>query len=96
MHKKMKGLSLFANVGVAETYLQECGIDIVLANEIDKKRADFYTHVHPSTEMIVGDITNDVINKKVIEKLFIAFAIPDSKDKETIRLCRNNFINYSM
>ena len=68
MHKKMKGLSLFANVGVAETYLQECGIDIVLANEIDKKRADFYTHVHPSTEMIVGDITNDVINKKVIEK----------------------------
>lgn len=65
---RMKGLSLFANVGVAETYLEDCGIDIVLANEIDNKRARFYTHVHPKTEMIIGDITNDNINKTIIEK----------------------------
>ena len=37
---KLKGLSLFSNVGVAETYLEECGIEIVVANEIDEKRAN--------------------------------------------------------
>ena len=31
---KLKGLSLFANVGVAETYLSKSGIEIVLANEM--------------------------------------------------------------
>jgi len=65
---RMKGLSLFANVGIAETYLKDCGIDIVLANEIDQKRANFYTYVHPTTEMIVGDITNNVVNKMIIKK----------------------------
>ena len=29
----IKGLSLFANVGIAETYLKDVGIDIVVANE---------------------------------------------------------------
>ena len=30
----MKALSLFANVGIAETYLGELGLDVVVANEI--------------------------------------------------------------
>ena len=30
----MNGLSMFANVGIAETYLSEVGIDIVVANEV--------------------------------------------------------------
>lgn len=34
---KIKALSLFANVGIAETYLDNIGIDVVLANEIDEK-----------------------------------------------------------
>ena len=29
---KIKAMSLFANVGIAETYLKEIGIDVVLAN----------------------------------------------------------------
>ena len=36
MSKSIKGLSLFANVGLAETYLNECNIEIVVANEIDE------------------------------------------------------------
>ena len=32
---KINALSLFANVGIAETYLDEVGINVVLANEID-------------------------------------------------------------
>lgn len=63
---KLKGLSLFANVGMAETYLPELGIDIVTANELLEERASFYRHLHPSTNMICGDITNDEVFEKVI------------------------------
>ena len=33
----MKALSLFANIGVAEAYLDEIGVEVVLANELIKK-----------------------------------------------------------
>ncbi|MDX4060729.1 DNA cytosine methyltransferase [Aliarcobacter skirrowii] len=68
MNKKLKGLSLFSNVGVAEAYLDSIGIDVVLANEIDEQRAKFYKHLYPKTEMIVGDITNKKIFNEIIKK----------------------------
>lgn len=64
----LKGISLFANVGIAETYLEEIGIDIVLANELNEKRARFYKHLYPNTEMIVGDITKNEIKQQLINK----------------------------
>ena len=64
----LKGLSLFANVGVAEAYLKEIGIDIVLANELINERAEFYKAVYPHTEMICGDITNDKIRDEIVSK----------------------------
>ena len=64
---KLKGLSLFANVGVAETYLSQLGIEIVVANELEPKRAEFYSHLYPNTNMIVGDITDKKISDKIIE-----------------------------
>ena len=64
---KLKGVSLFANVGIAETYLKEVGINIVVANEIDEKRAKFYQYLYPDAEMIVGDITDSNIFNKVYE-----------------------------
>lgn len=65
--KKVKGLSLFANVGMAETYLEELGIEIVTANELLKERADFYKYLHPSTNMICGDITDEEVFGSVVE-----------------------------
>ena len=65
---KLKGLSLFANVGVAETYLKEIGIDILIANEIDETRAKFYKYLYPKCEMINGDITKEEIQRILIEK----------------------------
>lgn len=66
---KLKGLSLFANVGVAESGIEDNdNIKILLANEIDHKRALFYSCVHPETEMIEGDITNDELRNSIIEK----------------------------
>lgn len=65
---KLKGLSLFASVGLAEVYLKEVGVDILLANEIDKERARFFQHVHKDTLMIPGDITNDDVRNNLIKK----------------------------
>ena len=68
MCNRLKAMSLFANVGIAEAYLEEIGIDVILANEIDEKRAKFYNHVYPKTEMIIGDISKLEIREILIEK----------------------------
>lgn len=68
MIKRLVGLSLFANAGIAEAYFKEIGVNIVLANEINPLRAKFYTHLYPDTEMVVGDITNDSICNNIVNK----------------------------
>ncbi len=37
----MRALSLFANIGVAEAYLDKIGVEVVLANELIKKKSRF-------------------------------------------------------
>ena len=68
MTKRIKALSLFANVGVAETYLNDIGIDVVCANEIDEQRVKFYKHLYPNTDVIIGDITKQEIKHDIISK----------------------------
>lgn len=68
MNAKLKGLSLFSNVGVAEAYFESIGIKIEVANEIDEKRAKFYSHLYPDVDMIVGDITDNNIREKIINR----------------------------
>lgn len=65
---KIKGLSLFANVGIAEAYLEQIGIDIVLANEIDVDRARFYQDIYKNAHMICGDITDDMIRTSIVNE----------------------------
>ncbi len=77
----MKGLSLFANVGIAETYLSEVGVDIVVANELLPERARFYSHLYPMCDMVQGDITdpqvyNTIISKARQEKVEFIIATP--------------------
>lgn len=77
----MKAVSLFANIGMAETYLEEIGIDVVVANELVDKRAKFYSHLYPKCKMIQGDITQADIFKSIIsfakkEKIDILLATP--------------------
>ena len=66
--EKIKGLSLFANVGVAEAYMKELGIDILIANEIDETRAKFYSEIYDDTTMICGDITDDSIRNLLVDE----------------------------
>lgn len=61
-------LSLFANIGVAEAYLEELGFNVVLANELEKRRASLYSQIYPKTKVICGDITDKEIFNTVIEK----------------------------
>ena len=65
--KKIKGLSLFANVGVAEAMFESIGAEIVLANELIEKRAQFYSEVYPKTKMICGDITDDAVRTNIVQ-----------------------------
>lgn len=65
---KIKALSLFANVGVAESYLQDVGVEVVIANELIEKRARFYRHLYPKVNMINGDITDDNIFTQIIRE----------------------------
>ena len=64
----IKGLSLFSNVGMAETYLNEVGIDIVIANELLEERAKFYKHLYPDCDVIQGDITDKNIYDEIVKK----------------------------
>lgn len=63
----VNGLSLFSNVGIAETYLKDVGVNIVVANELLKDRAAFYKHLYPECNMICGDITDKNTYQKIIK-----------------------------
>lgn len=63
----MQGLSLFASAGVGEAYLSKIGLDIVVANELIKRRADLHTKLYPECKTICGDITNPIIFNNIIE-----------------------------
>ena len=65
---RFKALSLFSSVGIAETYFEKHGIDVVLANELLPERAKFHEHLYPKTEMVKGDITDPKILKYIIDK----------------------------
>ena len=77
----INGLSLFSNVGIAETFLKEVGVNIIVANELIQERADFYKHLYPNCNMIVGDIRkesikNDILRKSKENKVEFVIATP--------------------
>ena len=64
----IRAVSLFANVGIAETYLDKVGINVVVANELLEERAKFYSHLYPQVDMVAGDITDENVFDEVIKK----------------------------
>ena len=56
--KSIKAVSLFSSAGIGEILLSDTNIDVVVANELLQKRAECYSFLHPRTEMICGDITD--------------------------------------
>lgn len=66
MKKIIKGVSLFSSSGIGEYFLPRAGIDIVVANELIKKRADLYQKIYPSHRMVTGDIRDKNIFNEVL------------------------------
>jgi len=64
----MKALSLFANIGVSEAFLKDIGINVVLANEYEKRRADLYSKIYPETNMICGDFTGKEVFDSIVSQ----------------------------
>ena len=67
MKNKIIGLSMFAGGGIAETYFEQIGVHIAVANELIPERASFYQYTHPDTHMICGDITDNEVFSNVID-----------------------------
>ena len=76
----MIGASLFSSAGIAETYFEEVGINIVAANELVQERADLYQALYPNSKMIAGNILDDNVFKALLkntpEKLDFLIASP--------------------
>ena len=65
---KLKGLSLFSNVGIAELLLWKLDAEILIANELIENRANFYKEIYPKTLMICDDISKSEIKSKLIKE----------------------------
>lgn len=84
----MKALSLFSNIGVAEAYLEDIGIDVVVANELIERRAKLYSQIYKNTKMICGDITDpktkdEIINLSVEKNVQLIMATPPCQGMST-------------
>ncbi len=91
----MRVLSLFANIGVAEAYLHDIGFDVVVANELENRRAKIYRKIYPNSQMICGDIIDTVIFEKVVKeslnkKVEIIMATPPCQGMSTAGLIDEN------
>lgn len=65
---RINAMSLFANVGIAETFLKDIGVEVLIANEIDPQRVKFYEHLYPSTHVIQGNITDKNTQGELIKE----------------------------
>jgi len=63
----MIGASLFSSAGIAETYFEQVGIDIVTANELIQERADLYQSLYPKSKMIAGNILDEKVFKALVK-----------------------------
>jgi DNA (cytosine-5)-methyltransferase 1 len=92
---EMRVLSLFANIGVAEAYLDDIGFKVVVANELENRRAELYQKIYPSTEMICGNILEDDIFFNIIKKskelnVGLIIATPPCQGMSTAGQQKNN------
>lgn len=64
--RNINGISLFSGGGIGETYLEDIGIHIKVANEYLPNRANFYRFQYPDSTMICEDITKKETKETLI------------------------------
>lgn len=67
----MKAVSLFSCIGVAEQYLKDIGIDVVVASDIDPKRCEVHKFLYPETAMVCGDIRSADVKTAILDSVGI-------------------------
>ncbi len=106
----MKYSIMFSSAGVGETYLSEIGFDCVVANELELKRADFHSHLHPNSHMVYGDICeernfNDFVQKSIDNSVELLLATPPcqgfslsgkNKNQEQMKEDARNFLIFKV
>ena len=84
----IKAISLFSCAGIGELMLDKLNLSVIAANELIEKRAKVYRKLHTNTEMIVGDISDSVVKKKIInfkkEKPEFLIATPPCQGLSTV------------
>lgn len=73
MKETLKAISLFSGAGGMDVGFKNAGIDVVIANEIDKDAANTYEANHPESQLIRGDIKsefNKIVENKDIDIIF--------------------------
>ena len=63
----MVGASLFSGAGIAETYFEEVGVNIVAANELVQERAKLYQAQFPKSKIIAGSILDENVFKTIVK-----------------------------
>jgi len=63
----ISGVSLFSNVGIAESYIENNGVKIVVANELLRERVAFYSEIYAQCKIVQGDITTQDTYAKVLK-----------------------------
>lgn len=84
----MNVVSLFANIGIGEAYLKSLGFNVIVANELEPRRADIYRQIYPETYMICGDITNKDVYSSIVsatkkQKIDVIMATPPCQGMST-------------
>lgn len=97
----MNAVSLFANIGVAEAYLKDIGINVCVANELIERRAKLYSEIYPETHMICGDINTLSVFEMIVseclkEKVEILMATPPCQGMSTAGPQSENDIRNSL
>lgn len=64
---RLTGISLFSSAGIGETYLEDIGVDILVANELIAKRANLYQKIYPNSKIVCGDVTNSEVFNQIVE-----------------------------
>lgn len=67
--RRLKAISLFSCIGVAEYYLQSIGIDVVAATDIDPKRCEIHQYLYPHAHTICGDLRDTDTKQKILETI---------------------------
>lgn len=64
----LRGCSLFSGAGIAESFFEDIGLNIVVANELVEDRANLYRALYKNAKMISGDIRDKKVFKKIIDE----------------------------